>query len=180
MLFCPDGVVEFGDEGTFALCFTARMRKRGEKQSKTGQEAETIQILLPCLSERTSSALLCYFIVSLDTILAVGSRYPRETDEFGTVFFFFFFRERDVNERASSDAGEAGFNEIRVQRDRVQFYGGGAIRVIPDASKPAAKRAMIRQLFTPFILCLVAIGRSMVSLMIIIAFCTVTGFGSRV
>ena len=44
--------------------------------------------------------LLCYFIVSLDTILAGGSRHPRETDEFGTVFFFSFFdKTRDVNER---------------------------------------------------------------------------------
>ena len=38
-----------------------------------------------------------------------------ETDEFGTVFVLFFVRERDVNERASSDTGEAGFNEMRVQ-----------------------------------------------------------------
>ena len=52
----------------------------------------------------------------------MGSRHSRETDEFGTAFFFF---ERDVNERASSDMGEAGFNEMRVQRDRVQFHGGG-------------------------------------------------------
>ena len=36
-----------------------------------------------------------------------------ETDEFSTVFAF--VRERDVNERTSSDAGEAGFNEMRVQ-----------------------------------------------------------------
>ena len=36
-----------------------------------------------------------------------------ETDEFGTVFVF--VRRRDVNERASSDAGEVGFNEMRVQ-----------------------------------------------------------------
>ena len=68
--------------------------------------------------------LLCYFIVSLDTILAGGSRHPRETDEFGTVFFF--VRERDVNGRASSDAGEAGLNEMRVPRDPVgvQFPQG--------------------------------------------------------
>ena len=38
-----------------------------------------------------------------------------ETDEFGTVFVCFSVRERDVNERASSDTGEAGFNEMRVQ-----------------------------------------------------------------
>ena len=29
--------------------------------------------------------------------------------------FLFFVRERDVNERASPDTGEAGFNEMRVQ-----------------------------------------------------------------
>ena len=34
-----------------------------------------------------------------------------------------------MNERASSDAGEAGFSEMRVQRDPVQFHDGGAIRV---------------------------------------------------
>ena len=50
--------------------------------------------------------LLCYFVVRLFQVLAGGSRYPRETDEFGTVLFF--VRERDVNKRASS--GEAGFN----------------------------------------------------------------------
>ena len=91
--------------------------------------------------------MLCYFIVSLDTILAGGSRHPREIDEFDTVFFVF---ERDVNERASSDMGEAGFNEMRVQRDRVQFNGGGT---------------MIRQSSTTFILSFVAIGRGIVSLM---------------
>ena len=60
--------------------------------------------------------LVCYFIVSLDTILAGGSRHPRETDD-----FCFFVRERDVNGRASSDAGEAGLNEMRVPRDRLGF-----------------------------------------------------------
>ena len=38
--------------------------------------------------------------------------------------FVCFVREIDVNERANSDTGEAGFNEMRVQ-----FHGGGAIRV---------------------------------------------------
>ena len=47
-----------------------------------------------------------------------------ETDEFGTVLFF--VRERDVNKRASSDAGETGLNEMRVPIDPVQFHGGGA------------------------------------------------------
>ena len=38
------------------------------------------------------------------------------------VLFLFFARERDVNERASSDTCEAGFNEMRVH-----FLGYGAI-----------------------------------------------------
>ena len=38
------------------------------------------------------------------------------------VLFLFLVRERNVNERASSDTGEAGFNEMRVQ-----FPGYGAI-----------------------------------------------------
>ena len=52
--------------------------------------------------------LLCCFIKGLFQVLAGGSRHPRETDEFGTVFVF--VRERDVNERASLDTGEAEFN----------------------------------------------------------------------
>ena len=64
--------------------------------------------------------LLCYFIASLDTILVGGSRYPRWKQTSLVLFFFFFLvRERDVNERASSDAGEAELNEMRVPRDPV-------------------------------------------------------------
>ena len=54
--------------------------------------------------------LLCYFIVRVETILAVGSRHP-EVDEFGTVFVFVFF----------ISLSEAGLND--------QFHGGRAIRV---------------------------------------------------
>ena len=54
------------------------------------------------------------------------------------VLFCFCSIRRDVHERASSDAGEAGLNEMRVQRDRVQFHGGGASRVqfTMQASEP--------------------------------------------
>ena len=57
---------------------------------------------------------LCYFIVTLFQVLAGGSRYPR-AKQTSLVLFLFLVRERDVNERASSDTGEAGFNEMRVQ-----------------------------------------------------------------
>ena len=70
--------------------------------------------------------LPCYFILRLDTILAGGSRHTRQTDEFGTVFFV---REGDVNGRASSDMGEAGFNEVRVQRCRLGFHSRKGVNV---------------------------------------------------
>ena len=65
--------------------------------------------------------LLCHFIVRLFQVLAGGSRYPR-WKQTSLVLVLFFVRERDVNERASSDTGEAGFNEMRIQ-----FPGYGAI-----------------------------------------------------
>ena len=57
--------------------------------------------------------LLCYFIVSLDTFLAGGSRHPRETDEFGTVFVFCSRKgcERErVQIRARPGSMRCGFN----------------------------------------------------------------------
>ena len=69
--------------------------------------------------------LLCYFIVRVDTILAVGSRHP-EMAEFGTVFCFFF----------SISLGEAGFQEIRF---RVRFRGAegqpGSITILAQKSR---------------------------------------------
>ena len=53
--------------------------------------------------------LLCYFIVRVDTILAVGSRYP-ETNEFGTVFCLFFDQFEPGRVR---DASEPGFSSRR-------------------------------------------------------------------
>ena len=43
-------------------------------------------------SRKNISALPLLFYVSVDTILAVGSKHPREPDQFGTVFFFFVKR----------------------------------------------------------------------------------------
>ena len=64
---------------------------------------------------------LCYFIVNLFQVLAGGSGYPR-WKQTSLLLFLFFVRERDVNERGSSDTGEAVFNSMRVQ-----FPGYGAI-----------------------------------------------------
>ena len=46
------------------------------------------------------------------------------------VLFLFCFRERDVNERAGSGTGEAGFNEIRVQFTMQGGHGLIAIHYI--------------------------------------------------
>ena len=70
------------------------------------------------------------FFRKLFQVLAGGFRYPRGKQTSLVLFLFLFFvRERDVNERASSDTGDAGFNEMRVHRDPVQFHGCGTIRV---------------------------------------------------
>ena len=66
------------------------VRKRGKKRSLTKEEAVTISIVLRYALERPSVLLLCYFIVRVDTILAVGSRHP-EVDEFGTRYCFCLF-----------------------------------------------------------------------------------------
>ena len=59
-----------------------------------------------------------------------------ETDDFGTVLFF--VRERDVNEKESSDTGEAGFNSKAGGGSRVQFRGlGSQPGSIHDARGPA-------------------------------------------
>ena len=50
--------------------------------------------------------LLCYFLVGLFQVIAGGSRYPGETDEFSTVFFF----RRVVITINSTVAEPSGFN----------------------------------------------------------------------
>ena len=79
--------------------------------------------------------LLCYFIVRVDTILAVGSRYP-ETNKFVTVFCLFSIsragfssvarkplRSVRVNGVGSHEIG-SGFNSRR----RSHEIGPGSIR----------------------------------------------------
>ena len=57
--------------------------KAREDQSETRQETETIWILLTCGSKRTSVLLLCYFIISLGTILVGQVRSSGATHETG-------------------------------------------------------------------------------------------------
>ena len=60
--------------------------------------------------------MLYYFIVSYFRFSLVGPGTPEGNRRVRYCFcFLFFVQERDVDERASSDMGEAGFNEMRVQ-----------------------------------------------------------------
>ena len=72
--------------------------------------------------------LLCYFIVRLFQVLAGGSRYPREADEFGTVFVFLFEKGMRTGERVQIRArpgsilrveGASRHREIMVQFPQV-------------------------------------------------------------
>ena len=76
-----------------------------------------------------------------------------ETVEFSTVLF-------------CSRKSEAGFNEMRVPRDRVQFLGGGAIG---EGNHDLI--AILHHFYH-----LVAIGRGFVSLVHELFFCTVSWF----
>ena len=84
--------------------------------------------------------LTVLFYRKLFQVLAGGSRYPEGNIRIWYCFCC-FVREREVNERASSDTGEAGFNEMRVQ-----FPGYGAI---DEASQREMRREFNYQATEP-------------------------------
>ena len=76
-------------KGTFDLCCTARAQSGERSNPKRGKKLRRSRLYKCMLAKEHTVLLLCYFIVRLFQVLAGGSRYPKETDEFGTIFFLF-------------------------------------------------------------------------------------------